>query len=124
MKILLMMLCFLILNSSVYADEFKLPQDGALDKMQSDFVIEKNLAYIIDVRTKSEFKRGHLEKATLIPIQELEKRLDEIPKGKQIMFVCRTGGRACSAYELFKSKRPDAKAWYVKATLSYPVIKE
>ena len=36
-----------------------------------------NLA-ILDVRTQSEYDEGHLENAVLIPVAELESRVDEI----------------------------------------------
>ncbi len=35
---------------------------------------------------------------------ELETRIGEVPKDKQVIVVCRSGGRSSNAYELLKSK--------------------
>ena len=44
---------------------------------------------IIDVRPEAEFKKGHIEKAISIPIDELKSRLKELPKRNQIVAYCR-----------------------------------
>ena len=61
-------------------------------------IIKNNQDYIIlDVRTKEEFNEGHLEDAILIPVSELESRLDELPKDKSIITYCGSGGRSGNA---------------------------
>ena len=61
-------------------------------------IIKNNQDYIIlDVRTKEEFNEGHLEDAILIPVSELESRLDELPKDKPIITYCESGGRSRNA---------------------------
>lgn len=61
-------------------------------------IIKNNQDYIIlDVRTKEEFNEGHLEDAILIPVSELESRLDELPKDKPIITYCKSGGRSRNA---------------------------
>jgi phage shock protein E len=61
-------------------------------------IIKNNQDYIIlDVRTKEEFNEGHLEDAILIPVSELESRLDELPKDKPIIVYCRSGVRSRNA---------------------------
>lgn len=52
---------------------------------------------IVDVRTPEEYGEGHIEGAKLIPISELEKRLDELPKDKPIIVYCRSGNRSKKA---------------------------
>jgi rhodanese-related sulfurtransferase len=53
---------------------------------------------VLDVRTEEEFKSqtGHLANAILIPVQELEKRIDELApfKDRTIIAYCRTGRRS------------------------------
>lgn len=57
-------------------------------------------APVIDVRTQEEWDAGHLEKAKLIPVADLQGRLAEVDaltgsdKSKPIVVVCRSGGRA------------------------------
>lgn len=59
---------------------------------------------VLDVRTAEEFSSptGHLENATLIPVQELEQRIGELQqhKSKPIVVYCRTGGRSARASDL------------------------
>jgi rhodanese-related sulfurtransferase len=52
---------------------------------------------IVDVRTKEEYDSGHLEGALLLPVQELEGRLDELPMDKPIIVYCRSGNRSRTA---------------------------
>ena len=52
---------------------------------------------IVDVRTKEEYNSGHIEGALLLPVQELEDRLDELPIDKSIIVHCQSGGRSRTA---------------------------
>ena len=61
---------------------------------------EKKDYFILDVRTKEEFDAEHLESATLIPVDELEARLGELPKDKPIIVYCRSGRRSTKAAEI------------------------
>jgi rhodanese-related sulfurtransferase len=54
---------------------------------------EKNL-YILDVRQPDEFAAGHIAGAKLIPLNELNSRINELPKEKPILCVCRSGSRS------------------------------
>ena len=49
----------------------------------------KGLVTVLDVRPSEEFAAGHLPGAVNIPVRELEKRLKELPKGKEIVAYCR-----------------------------------
>lgn len=44
---------------------------------------------ILDVRPESEYKQGHIANAISIPIEELSKRLKELPKRTEIIAYCR-----------------------------------
>jgi|SRR5579863_2246700 len=46
-------------------------------------------AVVLDVRTSAEFAAGHIPSARSIPIDELEKRLRELPKRRRIVAYCR-----------------------------------
>lgn len=54
-------------------------------------------AYIVDVREKVEFNRGHLKVAVNIPLSELRDRAAEIPKDVPVYLHCRTGQRSYNA---------------------------
>lgn len=49
----------------------------------------KGLVTVLDVRPPEEFAVGHLPGAVNIPIHELEKRLGELPKRKEVIAYCR-----------------------------------
>jgi rhodanese-related sulfurtransferase len=50
--------------------------------------------FVLDVRTLEEWNEFHAPNTTLIPKEELASRLDELPKDKPIVVVCRTGNRS------------------------------
>jgi rhodanese-related sulfurtransferase/DNA-binding transcriptional ArsR family regulator len=50
---------------------------------------KKGLVVVLDVRPPEEYSAGHLPGAVNIPIHELEKRLKELPKRKEIIAYCR-----------------------------------
>jgi glyoxylase-like metal-dependent hydrolase (beta-lactamase superfamily II)/rhodanese-related sulfurtransferase len=59
---------------------------------------------ILDVRTKVETDEEtlHIEGALLIPINELRDRLEDVPKDKPVMTICRAGKRSVLAASILK----------------------
>ena len=57
-------------------------------------------AFILDVRQPEEWNQAHIPGATLIPLGQLEKRMDELPKDKEIVIICRSGGRSAMARDI------------------------
>jgi rhodanese-related sulfurtransferase len=49
----------------------------------------KGLVTVLDVRPPEEFAAGHLPHAINIPVHELEKRVRELPKRREIVAYCR-----------------------------------
>jgi rhodanese-related sulfurtransferase/predicted transcriptional regulator len=59
---------------------------------------------LVDVRPSEEFDAGHIEGARSIPIDELERRLDELPPGVEVIAYCR--GPFCAyAHEAVRALR-------------------
>lgn len=56
--------------------------------------------FLLDVRSPLEFEGERIEGARLIPLDELDARLDEVPGQVEIAIVCRTGVRATIAAEV------------------------
>ncbi len=58
---------------------------------------------IIDVRSKKEYKGGHVPGAINLPVKKISKEAQDVmPKGKTYYIICQSGGRskkACSILE-------------------------
>jgi rhodanese-related sulfurtransferase len=79
--------------------------DSAVSAVQAEELIkEKKNLQLIDVRTAGEYAEGHLAKAKLIPLQELEQRLAEIDKSKPVLLYCRSGHRSGNALKILQGK--------------------
>lgn len=61
-------------------------------------------AILIDVRTPAEYRDGHIPGVANIPLDELEKRVGEVPKDKKVVLICRTGNRSAQGTKLLRSK--------------------
>lgn len=68
----------------------------------------KNGAQIVDVRTREEFKSGHLKGSVNIPLQELNQSMNKIVKTKPVVVCCASGMRSSSAKSILKSNGYDA----------------
>ena len=53
--------------------------------------------FILDVRQPEEYAQGYVPKAYLIPLGEIDQRLDEIPGDRPVIVVCKSGGRSARA---------------------------
>jgi ArsR family transcriptional regulator len=51
--------------------------------------IRDDLVTVLDVRPEDEFRLGHLPRALNIPLAELERRLAELPPGREVVAYCR-----------------------------------
>jgi rhodanese-related sulfurtransferase len=49
---------------------------------------------IIDIREQDEIDAAHIDGSIFIPMRDLINRLDEIPKDKDVGFLCRSGVRS------------------------------
>lgn len=68
--------------------------------------LSKQGALIIDVREPDELAEMAYDVKDIknIPVDELEMHLAEIPKDRQVIVACRSGGRSGSAFDLLKAK--------------------
>jgi hydroxyacylglutathione hydrolase len=81
---------------------------------------------VLDVRSRDEWNNGHIKDSLSIYVGSLEKRVDELPKGKQITVVCESGTRSSFAASiLLKADRKNVinmlggmSAW---RRMGYPV---
>lgn len=64
--------------------------------------LDQNIAELLDVRTKTEFEKGHIEGFKNIPLHELRQRLNELDKNKTVYVICYVGQRAYLAERILK----------------------
>jgi rhodanese-related sulfurtransferase len=57
-------------------------------------------AALIDVREPDEYEAGHAPGAELLPLGQLSARLRDLPEGREILFICRSGNRSGVATEM------------------------
>jgi len=55
--------------------------------------LDKDDYILVDVRTENEYKKGHVNGAINIPVDELRERLHELDRSKTIVVYCRVGYR-------------------------------
>jgi rhodanese-related sulfurtransferase len=58
------------------------------------YSLYQNGAFVLDVRTQEEWNEYHAPNTTLIPLDQLPSRLNEVPHDRQIVVVCRSGNRS------------------------------
>lgn len=56
---------------------------------------------LLDVRTPEEYTSdGHIAGSKLIPVQQLEQRLAEVPRDRPVACICRSGNRSATACDI------------------------
>jgi phage shock protein E len=80
---------------------------GLGPKVEMKELMERG-AMIIDVRTPSEYKGGHIKGSINIPLQNLDSNLSKIKKDNPVITCCASGMRSASAKGILKSNGYDA----------------
>jgi rhodanese-related sulfurtransferase len=68
-----------------------LPANVSVDEA---YAMVQDGAFMLDVRELSEWNEFHAPVATLIPLGELASRVNELPRDRKIVVVCRSGNRS------------------------------
>jgi len=78
--------------------------EGDVEVFHADELEEKIQAggFLLDVRTAGEFRRGHIEGATNIPIDEIRDRIGELPTNRTTLVYCLTGVRSYFVCRILK----------------------
>lgn len=81
--------------------------------------------FVLDVREPSEWEEYHAPNTTLIPLGQLQSRVNELPRDKKIVIVCRSGNRSQQGRDILLAAGFNAasmagglKEWYAKG---YPI---
>jgi len=60
------------------------------------------LPFLLDVRQPEEFRQGHIAGAILIPLGELDRRIKEVPRDREVICICASGQRSVTAVQILK----------------------
>jgi rhodanese-related sulfurtransferase len=56
--------------------------------------------FFLDVRTQAEWDSYHIPNTTLIPLDQLAARENEVPQDREVVVVCRSGNRSKTGRDL------------------------
>jgi len=84
--------------------------EGDVDALHADQLNQRleEGGLLLDVRTEAEFRRGHIEGAVNIPIDDLRSRLKELPRDRTLLVYCLTGIRSYYACRTLRQTGFDA----------------
>jgi rhodanese-related sulfurtransferase len=99
-----------------------LPAEVSVDE---GYQMYQSGVFVLDVRTQQEWDEYHAPNTTLIPLDQLQSRLGELPKDREILVICRSGNRSQQGRDILRSAGFDAasmagglREWYAQG---YPV---
>ena len=75
-------------------------QDISLDQAKEFF---ENGTTFIDIREPEEFQQDRIPGATLLPMSEMNTRLQELPKDEEVVLYCRTGNRSSYVLDILSA---------------------
>ena len=65
-------------------------------------------ATVIDVREIDEYEDGHVPGATWIPLGDVPDRVGDVPSDREVLVICKSGGRSLRASEFLREHGVDA----------------
>ena len=80
-------------------DFLKRPSRRPTDEVDPSEARRRQLAgaLLIDVREPEEWADGHVPGARHIPLGRLPRRLADLPRDREVLFICRSGNRSSAA---------------------------
>lgn len=66
----------------------------------------------VDVRRKDEYEGGHVKDALFITVDDILARIEELPKDKNLLFICAAGVRSGLAAEMAAAMGYDTEKLY------------
>lgn len=88
----LTVLCLLVSSTAFAAAPRNLSAEEARKLLASEPKV-----FLLDVRTPQEFRELRLPGARLLPVDQLQRRLGEIPTGSPVLVYCAVGARSSQA---------------------------
>jgi rhodanese-related sulfurtransferase len=80
-------------------DTAKLPTEISIDEAHQ---LYEEGVFFLDVRTQEEWDDFHAPNSTLIPLDQLPSRVNELPSDEPIVVVCRSGNRSQAGRDILQ----------------------
>ncbi len=86
-------------------------EEGSIDIALFKKIVAENpdSILLVDVRDADEYSKGTLKGAVNIPVDNLEKKIKELPTDKPVVFICGTGARSGESFYMVQDIRPEMK---------------
>jgi rhodanese-related sulfurtransferase len=97
-------------------------EEGSIDIPEFEKIVKENpeSIFLVDVRDADEYSKGSLKTAVNIPVDQLKKRIAELPSDKPVVFICGTGARSGESFYMVQDLRPEMKSvYYVEAGMTF-----
>lgn len=88
---IILILSFMLVGCSAAPDTVAVADSITIEEAYEKY---NQGVFFLDVRTPAEWDEYHAPNSTLIPLDQLESRLGELPQGEEIVVVCRSGNRS------------------------------
>jgi rhodanese-related sulfurtransferase len=88
-RIVLLVVIFTLVSVAAFAGYRNISSAEAKKMIE-----QKKNVFLLDVRTQEENKQARLKGSVLIPINEIERRLREVPKNRPVIVFCAVGSRS------------------------------
>ncbi len=82
------LIVFILLQKNAWKATYN-PLPGTID-VSNAYSLYQSGALVLDVRTQAEWNEYHVPNTTLIPLDQLPTRLNEVPNDRPIVVVCRS----------------------------------
>ncbi len=95
-------------------------EDGTISLASFNNIMKKapESILLVDVRDPDEYAGGTISGAINIPIDAMEKEMENLPGDRPIVFFCGTAGRAGEAYDMLQMFKPQLKAYFLNAEVT------
>ena len=94
----------LVITMAVFLGILQLTAPDGVDVKQAQ-ILNQHGALLLDVREPAEYSAGHAPNAKLIPLGQINSRLNELDayKDKPIVVMCRSGRRSAQAVSMLQN---------------------
>ena len=92
LKVIVPLAALLLGGSQLHAQADPVADAPRISVADAKKAVDSGKAILVDVRSANQYQQEHLKGAISLPGYEVEKRISELPKDKQIITYC-----ACSA---------------------------